>query len=89
MIVVADGILQLVQGVVLADVLCKVVIQSGQLLVLDFMQLDLEGCILASQLGSAVFLGELDVDVELFASGMANNLILETGDEGAGARTRE
>ena len=52
------------------------------------MQLDLEGCILASQLGSAVFLGELDIDVELFASGMANNLILETGDEGAGAQNQ-
>ena len=49
-----QGSLELVQSVVLGAVLCQLVIQSGQLLVLDFMQLDLEGCILASQLGSAV-----------------------------------
>ena len=43
----ADGVLQLVEGVVLADVLGKVVVQLGQLLVLDLMQLDLEGGVLA------------------------------------------
>ena len=82
----ADRVLQLVQGVVLADVLGEIVIQFGQLLVLDLVQLDLEGGVLASQLLSLVLLGELDVDVELLAGLVADDLLLETGDEGAGAQ---
>lgn len=85
----ADGVLQLVESVVLADVLGKVVVQLGQLLVLDLMQLDLEGGVLAGQLLSLVLLGELDVDVELLAGLVADDLLLEAGDEGAGASTRE
>ena len=82
----ADGVLQLVQGVVLADVLGEIVIQFGQLLVLDLVQLDLEGGILASQLLSLVLLGELDVDVKLLAGSVANDLLLEAGDEGTAAQ---
>lgn len=54
-----DGVLQLVESVVLADVLGKVVVQLGQLLVLDLMQLDLEDGVLAGQLLSLVLLGNL------------------------------
>ena len=50
------------------------------------MQLDLEGSVLAGQLLSLVLLGELDVDVELLAGLVANDLLLEAGDEGAGAQ---
>ena len=82
----ADRVLQLVQGVVLADVLGEIVIQFGQLLVLDLVQLDLEGGVLASQLLSLVLLGELDVDVELLAGSVANDLLLEAGDEGTAAQ---
>ena len=82
----ADGILQLIEGVVLADVLGEVVVQLRQLLVLNFVQLDLEGGVLAGQFLSLVFLGELDVDVELVASLVADNLLLEAGDEGAAAQ---
>ena len=82
----ADGVLQLVESVVLADVLGKVVVQLGQLLVLDLMQLDLEGGVLAGQLLSLVLLGELDVDVELLAGLVADDLLLKAGDEGAGAQ---
>ena len=83
---IADGVLQLVQGVVLADVLGEIVVQLGQLLVLDLVQLDLEGGVLTGQLFSLVLLRELDVDVEVLASGVANDLLLEAGDEGAAAQ---
>ena len=85
----ADRVLQLVQGVVLADVLGEIVIQFGQLLVLDLVQLDLEGGVLASQLLSLVLLGELDVDVKLLTGLVANDLLLEAGDEGTAPSTRE
>ena len=82
----ADRILQLIEGVILADVLGKVVVQRGQFLVLHVVQLDLEGSVLAGQLLSLVLLGELDVDVELLAGLVADDLLLEAGDEGAGAQ---
>ena len=82
----ADRILQLIEGVILADVLGKVVVQRGQFLVLHVVQLDLEGSVLAGQLLSLVLLGELDVDVEGLASLMADDLLLETGDEGTRAQ---
>ena len=50
------------------------------------MQLDLEDSCLASQLSSLILGGEGDVDVELFASRVADDLILEAGDEGAAAQ---
>ena len=82
----ADRVLQLVQSVVLADVLGEIVIQFGQLLVLDLVQLDLEGGVLASQLLSLILLGELDVDVKLLTGLVANDLLLEAGDEGTAAQ---
>ena len=82
----ADRVLQLVQGVVLADVLGEIVIQFGQLLVLDLVQLDLEGGVLASQFLSLILLGELDVDVKLLTGLVANDLLLESGDEGTAAQ---
>ena len=50
------------------------------------MQLDLEDSGLASQLSSLVLLGEGDVDVELLASSVADDLVLEAGDEAAAAQ---
>ena len=67
-------------------ILCQLVVQSGQLLVLDLVQLDLEDSFLASQLSSLILGGEGHVDVELLASGVADDLILEAGDEGAAAQ---
>ena len=72
--------------VVLADVLGEIIIQFGQLLVLDLVQLDLEGGVLASQLLSLVLLGELDVDVKLLTGLVADDLLLEAGDEGTAAQ---
>lgn len=85
----ADGVLQLVESVVLADVLGKVVVQLGQLLVLDLMQLDLEGGVLAGQFLSLVLLGELDVDVELLAGLVADDLLLKPGMKEPEPSTRE
>ena len=82
----ADGILQLVQRIVLADVLGKVIIQLRQFLILDLMKLDFEGGILASQLFRLVLLGELNVHIELVACLMADNLLLEAGNEGTAAQ---
>ena len=82
----ADRVLQLVQSVVLADVLGEIVIQFGQLLVLDLVQLDLESGVLASQLLSLILLGELDVDVKLLTGLVADDLLLEAGDEGTAAQ---
>ena len=81
LVVLADGLLELFQGVVLGAVLSQLVVQSGQLLVLDLVQLDLKDSFLASQLSSLILGGEGDVDVELLASGVADDLILEAGDE--------
>ena len=50
------------------------------------MQLDLKDSSLASQLSSLILLGEGDVHVELLTGGVANDLILEAGDEGAAAQ---
>ena len=82
----ADGLLELLQGVVLGAVLGQLVVQSGQLLVLDLVQLDLEDGGLAGQLLGLVLLGEGDVDVELIAGGVAHDLVLEAGDEAAAAQ---
>ena len=50
------------------------------------VQLDLKDSSLASQLSSLILLGEGDVHVELLTGGVANDLILEAGDEGAAAQ---
>ena len=50
------------------------------------MQLDLEDSSLTSQLSSLILLGEGDVHVELLTGGVANDLILEAGDERAAAQ---
>ena len=50
------------------------------------MQLDLEDRCLAGQLCSLVLGGEGDVHIELFASGVAHDLILKAGDEAAAAQ---
>ena len=52
------------------------------------MQLDLEDSGLASQLGSLILLGEGDVDVKLLTSSVADDLILEAGDEAAAAQSQ-
>ena len=88
LIVLADGSLELVQSVVLRAILSQLVIQSRQLLVLHFVQLDLEHSSLASQFGSLILGGEGNIHVELFASGVAHDLILKAGDEAAAAQSQ-
>ena len=77
-----------IERVEFADVLGKFIVQRRQFAHADGVHLDMENGVLPGQILLVIFLGELDVDVELFASGMANNLILETGDEGAGAQNQ-
>ena len=76
--------LQLLQGIKLGHVLGELVIDSGQLLDLDLVDLHVEHHRLAGQLGSIV-LGEGDVDILLLTGLHADQLILEAGDEAAGA----
>ena len=70
-----------------AVVLCKLVVQFRQLVDGEVVKLDLEHNGLAGELGSVV-LGEGDVDVLLVADVHADNLFLEAGDEGAGAKLK-
>ena len=49
------------------------------------MQLDLERSVLARELSGLILFRELDVDVKLFTGLVADDLILEAGDELAGA----
>ena len=79
-------LLVLVQGVKLADVLGELVVHSGQLLGLDFMELNLKHGGLALELLGVVVLGEGDVHVELVAHAVAHHLVLKAGDELAGAQ---
>ena len=76
--------LQLLQRVELGHVLGELVVDGGQLLDLDLVDLDVEHHGLAGQLGGVV-LGEGDVDVLLLAGLHADELILEAGNEAAGA----
>ena len=76
--------LQLLQGVELGHVLGELIVQGGDFLDLDLVDLDVEHHGLAGQLGGVV-LGEGDVDVLLLAGLHADELLLEAGDEAAGA----
>ena len=52
------------------------------------MHLDLEGNFLAGKLGGMIVFREGDVDVFLLAGAHADDLLLKTGDEGAGAENQ-
>ena len=79
-----DVRLQLLQGVKLGHVLGELVVDGGNLLDLDLVDLHVEDHGLARQLGSVV-LGEGDVDVLLLARLHADELLLKAGHEAAGA----
>ncbi len=76
--------LVLVKGVELADVLGELVVKLGQLRLAHGVNLHLEGGVLAGELGG-VLLGEGHVDFSVLAGLHADELILEAGDEHAGA----
>ena len=76
--------LQLLQGVEFGHVLGELVVDGGDLLVLDLVDLHMEHHGLTGQLGGIV-LGECDVDVLLLAGLHAHQLIFKAGDEAAGA----
>src|SRR5699024_7863007 len=82
----ADRILESVEGVILADIHREIVVESGQLLVLDLMKLDLEGGVLAGQFGSLILLRELDIDIKLLTGAVADDLLLKARDKGAAAK---
>ena len=73
------------QRVKFGNVLCKLVVQLGLDGLLDLVDLALEGRGLAGQLLGVVVLGERDLDGLLVAGLRADELILEAGDERAGA----
>ena len=80
-------LLQVLQGLSgLGYVLCKLVVQLGYQGLLDLVYL--EGSGLAGQLLGAVVSGEGNLNVLLVAGSHANHLLLEAGDEGAGAQTQ-
>ena len=79
-----DALLESGQRVVFGDVLGKLIVQLGLDGLLDLVDLALEGRGLAGQL-LGVVLGEGDLDILLFAGLETDQLILEAGDERAGA----
>ena len=64
---------------------CKIVVKLGELGELDRVELALEYGGLACELCMTVILGEGHVYIELVAYAMTDYLLLEAGDEGAGA----
>ena len=80
-----DVLLQVRQGVKLADILCKLVVQSRQLLLLNCVYLYLEDNRLTLEVLCMVIFREGDVQLELVASLVADNLLLKARDELAGA----
>ena len=78
-------LLELVNGVILGDVEDEVVVELRKLFLLDVVEFDLEGGVLASQVLNIV-VRELDVDVKLLTGLVADDLILEAGDELAGSQ---
>ena len=73
------------QGVEVADLGGELVIQLGQLLAGDGVQLHMEHRVLALEVLGVILLGEGDVQIALLADGHAHHLLLEAGDEVARA----
>ena len=84
-----DLLLELVailgDGILLGYILDEIIVYLGELLGLDLMELDLENSVLALEVLRLILLGELDVDIELVAGVVADDLLLKAGDEVAGA----
>ena len=78
----------LVQSVEFAHVLDKFIVNGGQFLHLDFMQLNLEHSGLALQFFCMIILGECHIHVKLVANVVAYDLIFEAGDKLAGAQSQ-
>ena len=85
----ADALLelgaQLVERVVAAGLDGEVVVQLGQPLLLDLLDLDGEGGVLAGEVLGRVVVGERDLDLALVAGGDAVELLLEARDQPARA----
>ena len=74
------------QRIELADVFCKIIVNGRQLFLFDFMQLDLKYGLFVLESGSLIILREGYGDIELFAGGVADNLLLKARDKLAGAK---
>ncbi len=71
------------EGVELGDVDCEVVVGLGKLLECDLVQLYLEDGGLSGEFFCMIVLREGDVYVEVVAGAVSDDLILESGNEGA------
>ena len=80
----AYGSLVFLQRIAIGNVLGKLIVQRGQFLHADGIDLHLEGGGLALEVFSVVFLGEGHVDLHLVANVLAHQLILEARNEVAG-----
>ena len=76
---------QLVEGVVPACLDREVVVELGQPLLLDLLDVDGEDGVLAGQVLGLVVVGEGDLDLALLAGRDAAQLLLEARDQPAGA----
>jgi len=68
-----------------ADVLGKIIVQLGHLVLFDLMQLHLKNSVFAGKLFRLIILRELDVDFERVLGLVADDLILKARNELAGA----
>ena len=73
--------LKLSKCIKLTYVLCKLIIKLWKLLLLNNVKLNLECCVLASKIICAILLREFNVNVELLASLMTNDLLLKAWNE--------
>ena len=74
------------KGIKFRNVFCKLIVSSGQLGLLNTVQLYLEYGSLASQVLCVIVSREGNVNVKFITDGVANNLILKAGDKLAGAK---
>ena len=80
----AQVLLKVSQSLKLRHILSELIVHRGELGLLDLLDLDLEHHSLAGQIGH-IILGEGNIQILLIAGLQTDDLILEAGDEGAGA----
>ena len=76
-----DGLFILVQRVELGHVLGKLIVQRGELLLLDLAALDVEHGGLTGEILGLIVLREGDVDVLFLTGGHTDDLLLKAGDK--------
>ena len=73
-------------GILLGNILDEIVVDLGQLFLLDLMELDLELSVLALEVLRLIVLGELYIDGEFLIGAVTDDLLLKAGDKVAGAQ---